>query len=99
MRRRMLLSSIIFSLSLFTSSNLLASDNAINISKQETLKTLLVKLSGKNVTLKLESGQELTGQLNSVGQHLVELNTLQGREFFNAIIMLDGIDGVIIRNR
>lgn len=99
MRRRILLSSIIFSLSLFTSSNLLASDNAISISKQETLKTLLVKLSGKNVTLKLESGQELTGQLSTVGQHLVELNTLQGREFFNAIIMLDGIDGVIIRNR
>lgn len=99
MRRRILLSSIIFCLSIFTSSSLLASDKAISISKQETLKTLLIKLSGKNVTLKLESGEELTGQLNSVGQHLVELNTLQGREFFNAIVMLDGIDGVIIRNR
>lgn len=99
MKKSMLFAHIIFYLSLLSPITSAAPNNALELQKQDTLKTLLIQSSGKNVTLKLGSGEELSGELNFVGQHIVKLHALKGREFFDAVIEIDSIHGIISRNR
>ncbi len=51
------------------------------------------------VTLKLSSGEELTGTLKAAGNALVHLNQLAGREYFDAAIPVERIEAVIVRIR
>lgn len=66
----------------------------------ESVKTLLADAAGKPVTLLLASGQELTGTVVKVGDHAVHLTRLAGgRDFYDAVILLDRVDGVVFKVR
>ena len=45
------------------------------------------------------SGAELTGTITKVGEHVVHLSELAGREFFDAVVSLDQLPAVVIRTR
>lgn len=65
----------------------------------ESVKTLLDDAVGRQVTLLLASGQEVTGTVAKVGDNAVHLSRIAGREFFDAVVRLDRVDGVIQRVR
>ncbi len=60
---------------------------------------LLVHQRGTVVTLQLTSGKELTGTITTVGEHLVQVSRLSGREFYDAAVRIDMIEAVIIKAR
>lgn len=59
--------------------------------------TVLEGQVGKRVTLMLDSGTEITGTLKTALPHVVQLHAVAGKEFFDAVIDVKKIEGVLIR--
>jgi len=71
----------------------------LTIGKGDTTATVLAAQKGNRVTVRLKSGEELTGKVVTVGDHVLQLGELSGKEFFDAAIPVDSIIAVIIRVR
>jgi hypothetical protein len=56
-------------------------------------------LTGKKVSITLNSGKTFAGTVKEVGSHLVHLEKLEGKEFFDALIVLEDIEAVDTRFR
>jgi hypothetical protein len=71
----------------------------LTIGKGDTTATVLAAQKGNRVTIRLASGEELSGKVVTVGDHVLQLGELAGKEFFDAAIPLESITAVIIRVR
>ena len=67
----------------------------VNISLADNLKSFV----GKRVTVTLSSGSSFTGSVKEVGDHLVHLEELDGKDFFDALIRLENIGAIEARFR
>jgi hypothetical protein len=76
-----------------------ADEQKFEMRAEESVKTLLADAVGRQVTLLMSSGQEVTGIVVKVGDHAVHLSRLTGRDFFDAVIMLERVDGVAFKVR
>ncbi len=91
--------------SLFLSAILLIAMSAavpaapLAVGASDTVASVVSAQKGARVTLKLKSGQELTGMVRSVGSGLVHLGELSGKEFFDAAVNLGDIEAVVVRVR
>lgn len=56
-------------------------------------------LIGKKVYLTLDSGKTFAGLVKKVGDHLVHLEKLDGKEFFDALIRIEHISTIDTRFR
>ena len=65
----------------------------------DTTASFVVAQKGKRVTLRLASGQELTGVVREATDRLVVLGEVTGREFFDAVVPTHAIEAVLVRNR
>jgi len=63
----------------------------------EDVRTMLDRSVGRVVTLHLASGQEVTGTVMRVGEQAVQLSRLAGRDYFDAVVMLNRVDAVLYR--
>ena len=54
---------------------------------------------GQNVLLMLQSGKELQGKLEKVGANLVLISKLTGKDFYDAVIRIDQIEGFQLKVR
>jgi hypothetical protein len=71
----------------------------LSIAPSDTVQTVLTAQKGKRITLRLRSGQELTGTVKEATPKLVVLAGVQGREFFDAAVPVEMIEAVLVRNR
>jgi hypothetical protein len=71
----------------------------VKISAADTVESVLTTQKSKRVTVRLRSGQEMTGTVREITPRLVHLGALSGREFFDAVIALESIEAVVIRTR
>lgn len=62
----------------------------VNISMAENLKTFI----GKKISVTTVEGKTLTGAVKAVGDHLVHLEKLEGKEFFDALIPIENISTI-----
>ena len=69
------------------------------INKDDTLNTVLAAQKGNQVTVKLVSGDEMTGKAGEVTGKLLVLQALTGKEFYDAVINTDDIAAVIVRTK
>lgn len=76
-----------------------ASAQGLSVSPPDTLQSIVAAQKGKRVTLRLRSGQEVTGTLRESTDRLVVLVELAGREFFDAVVPIEAIEAVIVRTR
>jgi hypothetical protein len=67
----------------------------VAMSLTDNLKTFV----GKRVTVTLASGSTFTGLVKEVGDHLVHLEKLDGKDFFDALIRLENITAIEARFR
>ena len=49
------------------------------------------------VTLQLTSGQEISGTVTKVGDHVVHLSRIAGRDFYDAVVVLDRVNAVLFK--
>ena len=66
---------------------------------QSSLAENLKALVGKKVSVTLKSGNTLTGLVKAVGDHLIHLEKLAGKDYFDALIRLDSITAIDTRFR
>ena len=67
----------------------------VNSSLVDNLRALV----GRKIYVTLDSGKTLVGFLKEVGDHLIHLEKLDGREFFDALIRIEDISAIEIRFR
>jgi hypothetical protein len=76
-----------------------AAQGKFQIESADTIKSVLERQIGKAIRPRLQSGEEVGGTVTKVGDHVVHLSELAGREFFDAVVRIDGISAVILRTR
>jgi len=74
-----------------------ADDFKPNVKSPNVLQETLEALAGKSVSLKLKSGEEVSGKLAEVGPAAVHVSELKGMEFFDAVVNVSEIAAVIYR--
>ena len=67
----------------------------VNASLVDNLKPLV----GKQVTVTLQAGGSFKGVVKVVGKHLLHLEKLEGREYFDALISMENIIAIDARFR
>jgi hypothetical protein len=65
----------------------------VNSSMADNLKSLI----GKNVYVTLNSGKTFIGFVKEVGNHLMHLEKLQGKDYFDALICIEDISAIDTR--
>ena len=71
----------------------------LTVTASDTTQSVIATQKGKRLTLRLRSGQELSGTLRESSDKLVVLEAVAGREFFDAVIPLDAVEAVLIRTK
>jgi hypothetical protein len=71
----------------------------LQVGASDTVESVLRAQKDKRVTLRLRSGQELTGVVRGGNARVVQLGAITGREFFDAVVPLEAIDAVLIRTK
>ena len=72
---------------------------AANYNVKASLADNLKSFTGKKVSLTLNSGQTLRGFVKEVGENLVHLEKLDGKEYFDALIRIKTISAIDARFR
>lgn len=67
----------------------------VNASMADNLKSL----TGKRIVVTLNSGKAFTGNVKEIGNHLVHLEKLEGKEYFDALILIQDISAIDTRFR
>ena len=76
-----------------------AQESKLEVKSNDTVRSILERNVGKRVALVVANGPELSGVVTAVGDRLVHLSELSGRDFFDAAVALDHVVAVIVRVR
>lgn len=71
----------------------------LTIEANDNLRKVLISQKDKRVTLRLKSGQSITGQIGLINKDIVHVKRLQGMEFYDSITSVDSIESVVIRTK
>ncbi len=64
-----------------------------------SIQAVLFAHQGKLVTIKLRSGNELTGVVDKISGEIVYLSELTGMEYYDAATSIESIEAVVIRTK
>lgn len=67
----------------------------VSFSLTDNLKSLI----GKKISVTLDSGKTFTGFVKEVGEHLMHLEKLEGKEYFDALLRIENISAIDTRFR
>ena len=67
--------------------------------RHENLRSFMERQQGRVVTLRLSSGQDVTGTIRTVGDQLLHITHLSGKSYFDAVVPLNRIDSVQFKAR
>ncbi len=90
---------VAFAVVTLSGSAAIAQEARFELRDGDTVKAVLERQVGKRVSLVVPSSPEITGVVTRVGDRVVHLSELAGREFFDAVVSLDRISAVVIRVR
>ena len=71
----------------------------LKVSPTDTVESVLAAQKGKRVTVRLRSGQEMTGTVALASAKLLQLSAPTGKDFFDAVIPLEAIEAVFVRTK
>ncbi len=69
------------------------------IKNGDTIVNILEGQKGNKVTVKLVSGEELSGTVTNVTDKLLHLGQLTGKEFYDAVIPVNDVSAIIVRTK
>jgi hypothetical protein len=78
---------------------LAASAAELRVSGNDTMQSVLTAQKGSRVTVRVRSGQDITGVVRDVNQRVVQIGAVSGREFFDAVVALEAVDAVFVRTK
>lgn len=71
----------------------------LRVSGNDTIQSVLAAQKGSRVTVRVRSGQDITGVVRDVNARVVQIGAVSGREFFDAVVALEAVDAVFVRTR
>lgn len=74
-------------------------EEKFELKQSSVIRETLIDNIGKRVSVRLEAGEELSGNVTRVGDQLVHISKLSGRDFYDAVIRIDRISAVIFKAR
>ena len=74
-------------------------ENVFKFSGDKSLQTNLMQFKGKTIEIQLKTGGQLTGKLSEIGTQTILLKELRGKEYYDALIVIDDITAVIFKAR
>lgn len=73
--------------------------DAVSISQGDTLLKQIEAQKGKRITVRLISGEELTGTVRAATKEIIHLGELSGKEFFDALIDANKVSAILVRTK
>jgi hypothetical protein len=64
-----------------------------------TIKDILSEQTGKRVIVRLENGENLEGTVTRVGDSVVHIVRVSGKDFYDAVVRIDRISAVLFKVR
>ncbi|HUL31980.1 MAG TPA: hypothetical protein VLZ03_16130 [Thermodesulfobacteriota bacterium] len=98
MRKMVALGLIVLVCSLICT-NLFAEEKKYDLNPAFGIKDILKENMGKRVYVRMESGEEILGIVAKVGDQLVQISEVAGRDFYDAAIRIDRINAVMFKVR
>src|SRR5690242_7693693 len=71
----------------------------LKVGANDTVQAVLAGQKGSRVTVRVRSGQEITGVVREAGSRVLQLGAVSGKEYFDAVIPLEAVDAVFVRTR
>ena len=71
----------------------------LRVAGNDTIQSVLAAQKGARVTVRVRSGQDITGVVRDVNQRVVQIGAVSGKEFFDAVVALEAVDAVLVRTR
>ncbi len=71
----------------------------MNYNVKSSMADNLKALIGKKVYVSLDSGQTLAGTIKAVGNHLIHLEKIERKDYFDALIRIKNIIAIDVRFR
>jgi len=79
--------------------DVLAQEAKFEIKASAGIADILKDRIGKRTAIRTQSGEDIEGTVVTVGNSVVHVTNLAGKEFYDAVISIDRINAVIIRVR
>lgn len=76
-----------------------ADEKKIMFNTPDGVKEVLSAYIGKRLAIKTDAGEALEGTVIKVGDQLVHIEKLSGKDFYDAVVRIDRINAVVIRVR
>ncbi len=80
-------------------SAVMAQEKKVEINTSFTIRQILASFTGQRVAVKTVAGESIEGTVTSVGDHVVHISRLSGKEFYDAVVVIDRISTVVFRAR
>jgi hypothetical protein len=80
--------------------NVFADDQKYEMkSAAATVKDILSENINKRVIVRLDTGEALEGTVSKVGDSLVHISKISGKDFYDAVVRMDKISAVLFKVR
>ena len=99
MEGKRVLVGLIVAVSMIASQSIVAAQDKIELRQDIGIKEALIQFTGKRVSVTLDSGTAYEGILTKVGDHLIHISRLTGKEYFDAVIRIEKISGLVVRTK
>jgi hypothetical protein len=99
MTRTTIILALIAALCLGAAGSAFAQEKELELNPSYGIREVLNAYVGKRVAIRTGAGESLEGTVTKVGTHLLHISKLTGKDFYDAVIVIDKIDSVIIRVR
>ena len=71
----------------------------LRVAGNDNIQSVLAAQKGARVTVRVRSGQDITGVVRDVNPRVVQIGAVSGREFFDAVVPLEAVDAVFVRTK
>jgi hypothetical protein len=71
----------------------------LKLGANDSMQSVLLAHKGAKVTLRVQSGQDITGVVRDVNSEIVQIGAVSGREFYDAMVSLDAIEAIYLRTK
>lgn len=76
-----------------------AEEGKSELKANATMREVLAERTGKRAILRMQSGEDIEGTVVLVGNGLVHISKLAGKDFYDAVVNIDRISAVLVKAR
>ncbi len=84
---------------LLATTNVSAEEAKFELKPNATMREVLADRTGKRTVLRLKNGEDIDGTVTLVGNGLVHITRLAGKDFYDAVVDISAVNAVLFQAR